>query len=127
MPMNEHKTLETNLHLDDKDSELREKGQALIDAAYEFWRARQKVSSPGAVVWIKDTSGHFVLFTRGEYLNEIMSRINPLAAEEPLTSPFELPTDDLIAAAVYAEAWFTNRDCVDPHSMDYRAFQAADK
>lgn len=35
--------------------------------------------------------------------------------------------EELIAAAVYAEAWFTSQECVAPDSLDYRAFQAADK
>lgn len=68
--------------------ELKEKGQALIETAYEFWKAHQKYIGPNAVVWLEDTSGHFVLFTRGEYKDQIIRNIIPLSDEIPLDEPF---------------------------------------
>jgi len=58
------------------DSELAIKGQALIAAAYDYWECHQKEAGGGAVVWLEDNSGHFVLFTRGEYKEEIMQAAN---------------------------------------------------
>lgn len=77
--------METNIIVKGK---LREKGRALIEAAYEYWKEYQKVSTPAAVVWLKDTSGHMVLFTRGEYCQTIMANIDKLSREMPLDDPF---------------------------------------
>lgn len=79
--------METNMNAATHD-ELREKGQALLTAAYEFWKVHRRLAGGRAVVWLKDTSGHFVLFTRGEYLPQIMSNIRPLSDETPLDDPF---------------------------------------
>ncbi len=68
--------------------ELREKGQSLIAAARAFWEIHRKLAGPRAVVWLKDNSGHFILFTRGEYKTQIMSNISPLSEETPLSDPF---------------------------------------
>jgi hypothetical protein len=35
--------------------------------------------------------------------------------------------EEVIEAAIAAEAWFTHQECVAPDSLDYRAFQIADK
>jgi len=67
--------METNMNAD-IHSELKEKGQALLEAAYEFWKVHQQMCGPRAVVWLKGTDGHFVLFTRGEFLDDIMSRVH---------------------------------------------------
>jgi len=73
-----------------KESLLYKKGQALIKAAYEYWKEYQETNEPGAVVWLKDTSGCMVLFTRGEYSQDIMRNIEPLSDEHPLINPFEI-------------------------------------
>jgi hypothetical protein len=75
-------------------TELKEKGQALIAAAYEYWKEFQKVSGPAAVVWIEDDSGHLICFTRGEYKEIIMKNISPLIAEIPLDDPFLVDCED---------------------------------
>jgi hypothetical protein len=75
--------MKTEITVEQK-SELNEKGQALLNAAYEFWKAHQKLSGPRAVVWLEDTSGHLVIFTRGEYRSAIMREIQPLVDETPL-------------------------------------------
>jgi hypothetical protein len=35
--------------------------------------------------------------------------------------------EEVIAAAVAAEAWFTHQECTNVDSLDYNAFQIADK
>jgi len=81
--------METNMSTTIK-KELQEKGQALLNAAYEFWQVHQKLAGPRAVVWLKGTDGHFVLFTRGEYLSDIMRSIVPMSEETPLDEPFTI-------------------------------------
>ena len=51
--------------------------QALLDAAYEYWRAYQDDPETGndAVVWLEDTAGHLVVFTRSDYRDEIMAGV----------------------------------------------------
>lgn len=34
--------------------------------------------------------------------------------------------DEIIAAAIAAEAWFTHQECVDGYKMDYHGFKVAD-
>lgn len=34
--------------------------------------------------------------------------------------------DEIIAAAIAAEAWFTHQECVDVDKLDYYAFRVAD-
>lgn len=75
-----------------KESELAEKGQALLKAAYEYWQVHQREAGGGAVVWLEDTSGHFVLFTRGEYKDAIMERAYRETRTEPMM--FEPFTSD---------------------------------
>ena len=75
--------------IDDKTKEeLKNKGQELISAAYEFWEVHQNIEGPRAVVWLEASDGHFVLFTRGEYKNKIMSVVETLNEEIPLDEPF---------------------------------------
>lgn len=70
--------------IDELSNELRDKGQALLDAAYEFWKVHQKLGGPRAVVWLTDSRDHTVIFTRGEYRKQIMANIGPLSNELPL-------------------------------------------
>jgi hypothetical protein len=71
------------------ESELGQKGKALLAAAYEYWKAYQKELGSTAVVWLDDDSGHFVLFTRGEYRDAIMNEVPWIAEEKHLVHPFE--------------------------------------
>jgi len=54
--------MENNINKD-IHQELKDKGQNLISAAYEFWKVHQKLQGPRAVVWLEASDGHFVLFT----------------------------------------------------------------
>lgn len=64
--------------------ELRDAGQRLLDAAYEFWKVHQRECGPCAVVWLKDDDGRLVVFTRGEYASAIMQGIERAGPETPL-------------------------------------------
>lgn len=77
--------IETNL----TSGELEEKAKALLKAAHDFWIAHQTACGLSAVVWLRDTSGHFVLFTRGEYQKQIMENIEPIVHERPMSGAFE--------------------------------------
>lgn len=57
------------------DDERREKAQALLDAAYEFWTACNEAGQRGAVQWLEGTLGELIIFTRGEYRRQILDNI----------------------------------------------------
>jgi hypothetical protein len=65
--------MQTNTRLPDA---LQEKAFALIDAAEDYWQEYRRILNPSAVVWLKADNGQFVLFSRGEYLNQIMSVVD---------------------------------------------------
>lgn len=74
------------------DSELREKGQVLLDAAYAYWEACVRFGQHGAVQWLDDTSGRTVIFTRGEYRTTLMSNVDQLRFEGAKLHTFNLDT-----------------------------------
>jgi hypothetical protein len=58
---------------------VREAAQKAIDAMHEFWKvAPQK----NAVQWLEDSQGRILIFTRGEYRDDIMRVI---AGKGPLS------------------------------------------
>lgn len=61
----------------DPDSPLQELGQALLDAAEAYWKAYQKewFRGGGAIVWLDDSRGNTVIFTRGEYRHRLLLNI----------------------------------------------------
>jgi len=72
-----------------RDSELGERGQDLLAAAKAYWDEYQRVCDSAAVVWLDDDSGHFVLFTRGEYRSAIMdSATRECRGEVAMFEPF---------------------------------------
>lgn len=72
------------------NSVLGKASQKLIKAAYDYWKVYQKQVGPCAVVWVEGDDGHFVLFTRSEYKDAIMSSANRETMHEPiLFKPFE--------------------------------------
>ena len=73
---------------------LEQLAQDLIRAALEYWKQYQVDLGPSAVVWVEDTSGHFILFTRGEYKNAITAAATRECAREPVMfEPFKPPAD----------------------------------
>ena len=74
----------------DSGSELALKGMALLEAAHEYWKQyRKDVSGPSAVVWLENSNGHFILFTRSEYKEAIMAAANRECRGKPvMLDPF---------------------------------------
>jgi len=82
--------MQTNTNTE-ANQELNEAGKKLIEAAYEFWQVHQKHCGPSAVVWLNDDAqtGHFVLFTRGEYKDAILRAAGiETRGERVLQNPF---------------------------------------
>lgn len=61
---------------------LREKADALLIAAMEYWDEYHRKGLSGAVVWVRDTEGRMVVLTRGEYRDQLMQNIENLHREE---------------------------------------------
>lgn len=57
------------------ENDLYEKAQALMNAAQEYWECCKKQGSNGAVRWLEDDQGRIVIFTRGEYKQELFNNI----------------------------------------------------
>ena len=55
--------------------DMKEKAQALLDAAHAYWQACYEANSPGAIRWLRDTNDRLLVFTRGEYIEQIMENI----------------------------------------------------
>lgn len=56
--------------------QLSECGQKFLDAGFAYWEMMQKVKGlGGAIAWIDNTDGHMVIFTRGEYSQQLVSNI----------------------------------------------------
>lgn len=58
--------------------DLRAKGRVLLEAAHDYWSAYKRAVGGAAVVWLEDDYGRLVVFTRGEYRDEILWNITPL-------------------------------------------------
>ena len=87
--------METNLELSsDKHSTLKVAGQALLDAAMDYFYEYRRATGGAAVIWIKDTDGRMVILTRGEYADTLMRNIDVLKRHEELVVPFETQEDD---------------------------------
>lgn len=64
------------------DEKRKATGQKLLDAAYEFWDACIQEGQDGAVQWLAGTRGELVIFTRGEYREQLMSNIRAVWQKE---------------------------------------------
>ena len=53
-------------------------GQKLLDAAQEFFYACREEGQHGAVQWLEGSGGELVIFTRGEYRQQLMANIHSL-------------------------------------------------
>jgi hypothetical protein len=77
------------------DTERQATGQALLDAAAAFWSACHKERQYGAVQWLTGTAGELLIYTRGEYREQLMANIEKLpsakthdfAEAQPLPAP----------------------------------------
>lgn len=55
--------------------ELNEEAALFLAAGHRYWKAAHKAGISGAVIWLKDTDGFGVIFTRGEYCDRIVRNI----------------------------------------------------
>lgn len=76
-----------------KDSKLYDLGQKLIEAGHDYWEEYQRQCGPSAVVWLELDNGHFVLFTRSEYKEDIMRYVPMLQSEAGMVHPFQSVTN----------------------------------
>ena len=60
------------------DDKRQAAGQKLLDAAHEFWSACNQEGQYGAVQWLTGTAGELLIFTRGEYRDQLMENIYTL-------------------------------------------------
>lgn len=61
-----------------KDSARGKAAQALLDAAHTFWKECNKAGQYGAVQWLIGADGSLVVFTRGEYRQQLLAGIPTL-------------------------------------------------
>jgi len=59
-------------------------GQKLLDAAQDFWDACHAEGQYGAVQWLTGTNGELLIFTRGEYREQLMRNIDTLSCVEKI-------------------------------------------
>ena len=64
------------------DEKRRAVAQKLLDAAWEFWESCIAEGQEGAVQWLAGTYGELVIFTRGEYREQLMANIRALWQKE---------------------------------------------
>lgn len=69
--------------------------QKLLDAAHKFWSACHEEGQHGAVQWLTGTLGELVIFTRGEYRQQLMANIHTLPNVEKMhLFGEEMPSED---------------------------------
>jgi hypothetical protein len=64
------------------DSKRIETAQKLLDAAQDFWDACHQEGQYGAVQWLEGTGGELLIYTRGEYRQQLMSNIMSLPSSK---------------------------------------------
>jgi len=74
-------------------SELDTAARTLLGAAHAYWDMlrRQDESRPNAVIWVEDTSGRLLVFSRGEYRQQLLRNIDPKSHEQMFMHEVEHP------------------------------------
>lgn len=57
---------------------LYELGDELLRAAEAYWEEYNRTMGKDAVVWLQSDTGQLVVFTRGEYADQLKQTINNL-------------------------------------------------
>lgn len=79
----------------DMDDKRKAAGQKLLDAAQEFWDACHQEGQYGAVQWLTGTLCELVIYTRGEYRQQLMANIHALPNVEQIHKfGEEMPSED---------------------------------
>lgn len=55
--------------------DLHKDAQAFLKAGLKFWEGRAKAGMSGATAWYKDSNKGMVIFTRGEYSQQLVNNI----------------------------------------------------
>lgn len=58
------------------DQLRKESGEKLLQAAHEFWKACRLEGQYGAVQWLQGSDGELIIFTRGEYRQQLLAGVN---------------------------------------------------
>lgn len=56
-------------------NDLHRDGKAFMRAGLKFWEGRVKAGESGAVAWYKDSALGIVIFSRGEYSQQLVQNI----------------------------------------------------
>ncbi len=57
-------------------------GDELLKAALNFWEACHEEGQYGAVQWLEGTGGQLLIYTRGEYRQQLMENIYKLPSSK---------------------------------------------
>jgi hypothetical protein len=60
------------------DDKRKAAADLLLQAAQDFWEACNQEGKHGAVQWLEDTKGRLLIYTRGEYREQLMSQVHNL-------------------------------------------------
>jgi hypothetical protein len=71
---------------------LRECALSLSQAGHDFWKVCQKEDGSSAVRWLELTDGTLIVFTRGEYRQELLNGIDQISGKAEII--FEIPEED---------------------------------
>jgi hypothetical protein len=78
------------------DAQRKAAGDKLLAAAHEFWTACRNEGQYGAVQWLAGSNGELIVFTRGEYREELVDNIFSLKerSEVYIFAGEEMPVED---------------------------------
>lgn len=79
--------VDPNFTLDD----LRKVAAVFTEAGFAYWEAAHKAGMHGAIMWVTSEDGAMVLYTRGEYQQQIL---NNIARTGPTTSFGAMKADE---------------------------------
>lgn len=57
------------------DTELHSAAEKLLEAAHAYYKIMQKKDLAGGCIWLTDKDGAMVVFTRGEFKNQLLHNI----------------------------------------------------
>jgi hypothetical protein len=55
--------------------DLQKEATLFLEAGRRYWQVANKFQNYGAVIWVQDTAGFGVLYSRGEYSQQIIQNI----------------------------------------------------
>ena len=71
------------------DENLRIAGEKLLAASLDFWQVSHETGRLGAVQWLEGLNGELLIYTRGEYRQQLFKNIESLAKEKSLENEQE--------------------------------------